>query len=232
MLASALAVAWPLSAVPPRTNRRSRKTRSSPSSTAMKSAPPKSRWRPTTSSASCPTCRPSCAIPSWSNSWSSAICWPSYAVKEGIAETDEYKRRLALYQAKALRDAYFFQTIRPQVTEERSRPSMTRKPRRWRRPSACAPVTFWWPPRRKPRTFVDRLAKGEKFEDAGQAVQPRRFEGLWWRSRLLHGARNGAGILQGGLRAEGRRSLAAGEDRFRLAHHQAGRPQDGRGPAL
>ena len=41
-----------------------------------------------------------------------------YAVKEGIAETEEYKRRLALYQAKALRDAYFFQKIRPMVTEE------------------------------------------------------------------------------------------------------------------
>ena len=41
-----------------------------------------------------------------------------YAVKEGIAETEEYKRRLALYQAKALRDAYFFQTLRPQVTED------------------------------------------------------------------------------------------------------------------
>ena len=41
-----------------------------------------------------------------------------FAVKEGIADTDEYKRRLALYQAKALRDAYFFQKIRPQVTEE------------------------------------------------------------------------------------------------------------------
>ena len=40
------------------------------------------------------------------------------AVKEGIANTDEYKRRLALYQAKALRDAYFFQKIRPQVTDE------------------------------------------------------------------------------------------------------------------
>lgn len=40
------------------------------------------------------------------------------AVKEGIAETDEYKKRLALYQAKALRDAYFFQKIRPQVTAE------------------------------------------------------------------------------------------------------------------
>ena len=40
------------------------------------------------------------------------------AVKEGVADTEEYKRRLALYQAKALRDAYFFQKIRPQVTEE------------------------------------------------------------------------------------------------------------------
>ncbi|MCB1380848.1 MAG: peptidylprolyl isomerase [Alphaproteobacteria bacterium] len=44
-----------------------------------------------------------------------------YAVKEGIAETDEYKRRLALYQAKALRDAYFYQTLRPQVTEDQIR---------------------------------------------------------------------------------------------------------------
>jgi peptidyl-prolyl cis-trans isomerase C len=40
------------------------------------------------------------------------------AVKDGIADTEEYKRRLALYQAKALRDAYFFQKIRPQVTED------------------------------------------------------------------------------------------------------------------
>ena len=40
------------------------------------------------------------------------------AVKEGIADTDEYKRRLALYQAKALRDAYFFQKIRPSVTDD------------------------------------------------------------------------------------------------------------------
>ena len=35
------------------------------------------------------------------------------AVKDGIAESDEYKRRLALYQAKALRDAYFAQKIMP-----------------------------------------------------------------------------------------------------------------------
>src|SRR5947208_14843862 len=29
------------------------------------------------------------------------------AVKEGVADSEEYKHRLALYQAKALRDAYF-----------------------------------------------------------------------------------------------------------------------------
>lgn len=40
------------------------------------------------------------------------------AVKDKIAESEEYKRRLALYQAKALRDAYFAQKILPAVSEE------------------------------------------------------------------------------------------------------------------
>ena len=38
------------------------------------------------------------------------------AVKAGTADTDEYKKRLAFYQAKALRDAYFTSVIR---SEER-----------------------------------------------------------------------------------------------------------------
>ncbi|WP_342643607.1 peptidylprolyl isomerase [Rhodoligotrophos ferricapiens] len=40
------------------------------------------------------------------------------AVKEAIADTGEYKRRLAFYQAKALRDAYFHEKIQPTVKEE------------------------------------------------------------------------------------------------------------------
>ena len=40
------------------------------------------------------------------------------AVKDGVAESEEYKRRLALYQAKALRDAYYAEKIKPTVTEE------------------------------------------------------------------------------------------------------------------
>jgi len=43
------------------------------------------------------------------------------AVKEQIADTDEYKKRLAFYQAKALRDAYFSEKIRPTVKEDEVR---------------------------------------------------------------------------------------------------------------
>jgi peptidyl-prolyl cis-trans isomerase C len=40
------------------------------------------------------------------------------ANKEGIADSDDYKRRLAAYQAKALRDSYLSQVISPKVTED------------------------------------------------------------------------------------------------------------------
>ena len=40
------------------------------------------------------------------------------AAKEGTAESDDYKRRLAAYQAKALRDSYLALKISPSVTEE------------------------------------------------------------------------------------------------------------------
>ena len=40
------------------------------------------------------------------------------AVKEGMGESAEYKRRLALYQAKALRDAYFTEKLKPAVTDD------------------------------------------------------------------------------------------------------------------
>lgn len=43
------------------------------------------------------------------------------AVKDQIADTDEYKRRLAFYQAKALRDAYFNEKIRPTIKDEEVR---------------------------------------------------------------------------------------------------------------
>lgn len=39
------------------------------------------------------------------------------AAKDGVAETEDYKRRLAAYQAKALRDSYLAEKIAPSVTE-------------------------------------------------------------------------------------------------------------------
>ncbi|MGI9481490.1 MAG: peptidylprolyl isomerase [Hyphomicrobiales bacterium] len=40
------------------------------------------------------------------------------AVGEKIAETDEFRRRSRFYQMKALRDAYFEEKIKPQITDE------------------------------------------------------------------------------------------------------------------
>lgn len=39
------------------------------------------------------------------------------AAKEGVADTDDYKRRLAAYQAKALRDSYLAEKIAPTITD-------------------------------------------------------------------------------------------------------------------
>jgi peptidyl-prolyl cis-trans isomerase C len=39
------------------------------------------------------------------------------AAKEGTADTEDYKRRLAAYQAKALRDSYLAEKIAPAITE-------------------------------------------------------------------------------------------------------------------
>ena len=39
------------------------------------------------------------------------------AAKEGVADTDDYKRRLAAYQAKALRDSYLAEKLAPTVTD-------------------------------------------------------------------------------------------------------------------
>ncbi len=40
-----------------------------------------------------------------------------FANKEGVGDSDDYKRRLAAYQAKALRDSYLAQKIGPAVSE-------------------------------------------------------------------------------------------------------------------
>ena len=87
------------------------------------------------------------------------------AVKEGIADTDEYKRRLALYQAKALRDAYFFQKIRPQVTEEEIRKVYDDEAVKLQQTERVRARHILVGTEQEAKDILGRLAKGEKFED-------------------------------------------------------------------
>ncbi|MBI2720074.1 MAG: peptidylprolyl isomerase [Rhizobiales bacterium] len=87
------------------------------------------------------------------------------AVKEGIADTAEYKRRLALYQAKALRDAYFFQKIRPQVTEEQIKAAYDAEAAKVAQTERVRARQILVGTEKEAKDILARLAKGEKFED-------------------------------------------------------------------
>ncbi len=87
------------------------------------------------------------------------------AVKEGIADTDEYKRRLALYQAKALRDAYFFQKIRPLVTEGEIRKVYDEEAVKLQQTERVRARHILVGTEKEAQDILARLAKGEKFED-------------------------------------------------------------------
>ncbi len=87
------------------------------------------------------------------------------AVKEGVADTDEYKRRLALYQAKALRDAYFFQKIRPLVTEEQVKAAYDAEAAKVAQTERIRARHILVATEKEAKDILDRLAKGEKFED-------------------------------------------------------------------
>lgn len=86
-----------------------------------------------------------------------------YAVKEGIAETDEYKRRLALYQAKALRDAYFFQKIRPQVTEEEIKAAYDAEAAKVAQTERIRARHILVGTEKEAKDILERLNKGEDF---------------------------------------------------------------------
>lgn len=88
-----------------------------------------------------------------------------FAVKEGIADTDEYKRRLALYQAKALRDAYFFQKIRPQVTEEELKAAYDQEAAKVQQTERVRARHILVASEQEAKDILAKLAKGDKFED-------------------------------------------------------------------
>lgn len=87
------------------------------------------------------------------------------AVKEGIADSDEYKRRLALYQAKALRDAYFAQTIVPTVTEDEMKKAYDTESAKVAQTERVRARHILVASEQEAKQVRARLQKGEKFED-------------------------------------------------------------------
>lgn len=92
------------------------------------------------------------------------------AVKQGVAESDEYKQRLAFYQAKALRDAYFNSTIKPSVTEEEVKAAYDKEASKIKVSERVRARHILVQTEKEASDVLARLSKGEKFEDIAKQV--------------------------------------------------------------
>jgi peptidyl-prolyl cis-trans isomerase C len=86
------------------------------------------------------------------------------ANKEGIADTDDYKRRLAAYQAKALRDSYLSQVIAKEVTEEEVKAAYEDEAKKLKETERVRARHILVASEKEAQAVVEKLAKGEKFE--------------------------------------------------------------------
>lgn len=87
------------------------------------------------------------------------------AVKEGIAETEDYKKRLALYQAKALRDAFFFEKIKPAVSEEEIKAAYDQEAARVQQTERVRARHILVGTEKEAKEILSQIEKGAKFED-------------------------------------------------------------------
>ena len=92
------------------------------------------------------------------------------AVKQGVAETEEYKQRLAFYQAKALRDAYFNSTIKPSVTDEEVKAAYDKEASKVKVSERVRARHILVQTEKEAKDVLTRLNKGEKFEDIAKQV--------------------------------------------------------------
>jgi peptidyl-prolyl cis-trans isomerase C len=86
------------------------------------------------------------------------------AVKEGITESEEYKRRLAFYQAKALRDAYFAAKLKPSITEEAVKKSYDEQAAKVENEERVRARHILVASEQEAKELSARLTKGENFE--------------------------------------------------------------------
>jgi peptidyl-prolyl cis-trans isomerase C len=87
------------------------------------------------------------------------------AAKEGIGESDDYKRRLAAYQAKALRDSYLAQKISPSVTEDEIKAAYAKESSKVQATERVRARHILVATEKEATDIEAKLTKGEKFED-------------------------------------------------------------------
>ena len=92
------------------------------------------------------------------------------AVAEGVADSDEYKQRLAFYQAKALRDAYFADKLRPLVTEQDVQAAYDQEAAKVKTELRARARHILLATEAEAKAVIARLEKGEKFEDVARQV--------------------------------------------------------------
>jgi peptidyl-prolyl cis-trans isomerase C len=86
------------------------------------------------------------------------------ANKDGIADSDDYKRRLAAYQAKALRDSYLAQVISKDVTEEEIKAVYDDESKKLKETERVRARHILVASEKEAQAVLDKLGKGEKFE--------------------------------------------------------------------
>ncbi len=87
------------------------------------------------------------------------------ANKDGLADTDDYKRRLAAYQAKALRDSFLAQKISPLVTEEEIRKVYDDEAKKVTETERVRARHILVATEKEANSIAAKLAEGGKFED-------------------------------------------------------------------
>ena len=87
------------------------------------------------------------------------------ANKEGVADSDDYKRRLAAYQAKALRDSYLSQVIGPKITDAEIKAVYDDEAKKLTDTERVRARHILVASEKEANTIEEKIKKGEKFED-------------------------------------------------------------------
>ena len=87
------------------------------------------------------------------------------AAKEGGADSEDYKRRLAAYQAKALRDSYLATKISPSITEEEVKAAYDKETAKVTQTERVRARHILVATEKEANDIEDKLKAGAKFED-------------------------------------------------------------------